>query len=217
MVSQALVQSKANYGFARAAAALGAANAWYRPSDATAPIVSGNLRGAVTVLYDTSADLKQRQPSKREKPEDWFAAFDRTGVQVGDYLVDPELGTFFIASLEHFRPARVVRCNRVVGIAHPQPQPVGDSYYGGDQTGAAVPVLTGWPAALLNGTKGERSVTNLPGDVRAPWVNILLPASAGISIAYGDVLTDDLGRAYTLSACELTAEGWRLTGSYSGT
>jgi hypothetical protein len=33
----------------------------------------------------------------------------------------------------------------------------------------------------------------------------------GVVLAEGDRMRDDLGRAWTLSSCELTPLGWRLT------
>ncbi len=72
-----------------------------------------------------------------------------------------------------------------------------------------------WPASALNGTKGEKTDIGLPGDTRLAWVLILLPPSFPCQIVAGDVATtnDAQSRRYTLSACELTSLGWRITGA----
>jgi hypothetical protein len=73
-------------------------------------------------------------------------------------------------------------------------------------------LATAWPISQLQGTKGEKGVTNLPGDVRMPWIAILVPTiPGGVVLAEGDRMRDDLGRAWTLSSCELNPLGWRLT------
>lgn len=210
MVSQATVQAHVNYGLAKAASALGAPNQWYRPTGPSNPISSPYLLGTLQVLYDINANLKQLVPRKRDKPEDWFGGFDATSVKVGDYMVDPTLGTFFITALDFFRPARMALCNRVLLIVRPAPPAKGPGFYGGNVVPTTL--MTGWPAAVTQGTKGEAGEVKLPGDTRLPWVSILLP-DAGIEIRTGDIITDDqpIPARYTISGTERTSQGWRLT------
>ena len=40
---------------------------------------------------------------------------------------------------------------------------------------------------------------------------MLVPYLAGVILNNDDIVTDDLGRQFVLSSCELTALGWRLT------
>ncbi len=226
MVSQALVQAKMNYGLGKAAAALGASCQWYRPATATNPLDAGNLRGTLAAAFQIPGNVYVA-PSRYAKPE-WWGLFDATNVAVGDYLVEPTLGTFFVASLEPVHYPMCVRCNRTATFSRPNPNPPSapsyapspdgtrvvpsGGFYGGDVPAQETALATAWPISQLQGTKGEKGVTNLPGDVRMPWIAILVPAiPGGVVLAEGDRMRDDLGRAWTLSSCELTPLGWRLT------
>jgi hypothetical protein len=213
MVSQALVQAKVNYGFGKAAAAVGSLCQWYRPSG-TGPAIGGaSWIGTLPVLFDTAADMLQKQPSRYAKDDDWYGAFDATSVCVGDYFTDPKLGTFFVAALEYLKPARLVRCNRVVTVTLPGSQPPGPTYYGGDVLTAEEVLLSGWPASIVQGTKGEKGEVMIPGDIRLPWFNIILPLSVGEQIKTADNMTDDqaIPIRYTVSSAEQTLLGWRFT------
>jgi hypothetical protein len=75
-----------------------------------------------------------------------------------------------------------VRCNRVASFARPNPNPPstpaystspdgsrvvpGAGFHGGDVPSQETPLATSWPISQLQGTKGEKGTTNLPGDVR---------------------------------------------------
>jgi hypothetical protein len=227
MVSQALVQSKMFYGLGNAASALGVACNWYRGTVATTnPILTGSLLGTIQAAFQIPGAVYVA-PSRYAKPE-WWGLFDGTNVEVGDYIVEPTLGTFFVASLEPVHYPMCVRCNRVASFARPNPNPAstpayslspdgtrmvpGTGFYGGDVPSQETPLATSWPISQLQGTKGEKGSTNLPGDVRMPWIVCLVPAFPGdVVLAEGDRMRDDLGKVWTLSSCELTPLGWRLT------
>jgi hypothetical protein len=213
MASQASVQGHVNLGFAILAAKLGAVCEQYRPVGAGNPLAAGNLLGTLPVLFDTNANMQQAQPRKRQNPESWYGAFDATDVLVGDYLVDAALGTFFVSAIDWFRPARMVLCNQVLTFSRPGAQTPGAGDYGGGQGATNTPLLTSWPAALIQGTKGEHGEAQLPGDVRLPWSVILLPASGGVELLTGDwaVTAEVTPRFHTLSSCELTSGGWRFS------
>ena len=122
MVSQALVQSKLFYGLGKAAAALGASCNWYRGTSATTnPILPGTLLGTIQAAFQVPGNA-YTSPSRYAKPE-WWGLFDGTNVEVGDYIVEPTLGTFFVASLEPVHYPMCVRCNRVASFARPNPNP----------------------------------------------------------------------------------------------
>ena len=210
MVSQATVNAKVAYGFAKAAIALGADCDWYRPTAATAPISTSMQMGVIKAAFQIP-NTAYTTPSNYAKPL-WWGLFYTALVQAGDYLVDPLLGTYFVASVEPIHYPLCVSCNRVVTVSRPAAVAgFGAQPYSGDVFSTMAPLLTGWPVSLLNGTKGENGSVALPGDVKMPWAAVLMPALPGVTILMGDVLTDDLGRRFIVSAAELTGLGWRMT------
>lgn len=168
----------------------------------------GNLIGSWYVSLNAE-DMKYGRPNKYGKPT-WYALVDGTDLQVGDYFIGPQ-GTFFIAAMQPLLPILVVECNRTINIYRPQTLTgIGAQDYGGT-TDANLTLLAGnRPCSILQGTKGEKSEANLPGDVRAAWYAILLPES-GIVIDPDDIIEDDLGRRYAVSSTELSDLGWRLS------
>jgi hypothetical protein len=155
-------------------------------------------------------DMGYRRPNKYGKAT-WFALFDARNAVVGDYLVG-DRGTFFIAAMQLLLPILVVECNRVVTVFRPQVQGgVGAVEYSGTTTANQTAIMTGWPCSILQGTKGEKNETALPGDTRSPWWTILLPKADTIQILPNDIITDDLGLRYVISSTELSDLGWRLT------
>lgn len=217
MVSQATVQAKVNTGFAKAAASLGVACQWYRPSGPTNPIVAGNLIGTLQVLFDTNPYMTQVAARRRDKPEEWFAAFDESqGVAIGDYLVTPTPETYFVATLDPFRPARMALCNRIISITNPAMQPTTgyNPIYGGDAIATETPVITGFPAVVIRGSRGEPGDVKLPGDTKLPWEEVLLPAIPGATLRNDMIVTYSDGTdsfRLILSLVELTSLGYRCT------
>ncbi|MEB0133578.1 hypothetical protein, partial [Pseudomonas sp. CCI2.4] len=141
----------------------------------------------------------------------WLGLFDATLCAPGDYLVG-EGGTFFIAAMQSTLPIYVVQTNRTVSVLRVgMDSGVGLGGYGGDTPATEAPLMTGWPASVLQGTKGEANPANLPGDIRTPWWAILMPAWPGIVLRTSDIILDELGRKYVISSAELTDMGWRMT------
>ena len=211
MVSQATIQAATNRGLAKVASAVGVSCSWYRPSGTGAAIVSGNLQGTLNVAFDTSPTLAMNRPRDRQKPEGWYAACDLTNIAIGDYLVSPT-DTFFVTALDPFRPARLVQCNQTIFVGRPSGSAPGSTYYGGAIASHLTALLTGWPASVVQGTKGNQSEVQIPGDTREAWVSILLPL-AGIEILPADwvITSEATPMQYTVSARERTSLGWRLT------
>ena len=87
---------------------------------------------------------------------------------------------------------------------------------GGEETAVDVPMLTGWPCSMLQGTKGEKDDSGIPDDTRSPWIAALLPPSAVADIRTDDVITDEDGRSFQVSGAELSPLGWRLTAAFAG-
>jgi hypothetical protein len=154
-------------------------------------------------------DMKYSRPNKYGKAT-WYALFDGTGITVSDYLIGPG-GVFFIAAMQKLLPILAVECNRVISIYRPQQQSqMGLNEYGGTTAKNEKLLLQGRPCSILQGTKGEKSEANLPGDVRASWWTILLP-NAGGTLRSDDIVVDDLNKRYILSSVELTDLGYRAT------
>lgn len=203
----AALRSKIYGGYAKAATRIGQSYIHYRPTAALTP-----LSTALPSIFASfnAEDFTYGRPNKYGKPT-WFGVFDGGLTAVGDYLVGPE-GTFFIAAQQIHLPILCVECNRTIKIMRPQQQTgVGAVGYGGDIAANETVLMSGWPASVLQGTKGEKGDSVLPGDTRNPWWSILLPSFAGVTIRSRDVITDDLNRRYVVSSAELTDLGYRLT------
>jgi hypothetical protein len=216
MVNQATVQAKVDAGFAKAAAAIGVSCQWYRPTGPTNPLAASNLLGTLQVLFDTNASLAQRSPRQRQKPEEWYAAFDTTGVSIGDYLVTPTPETLFITAMDPFRPARSVLTNQIVDIHAPGTmEGIGlVPGYGGDIRPSETVVASGWPASLISGPRREAGDAKLPGDVKLPWEALLLPAIPGATLRNNMIVlytTTNGTFRLILSAVDLTSLGYSCT------
>jgi hypothetical protein len=195
------------------ASILGSPYAQYRPSGANNPTASGNLLRSIPVWITGDKQGEGTIPFTPAKPIA-FGMFDAALTQVGDYLIG-DFGTFFISSQDVPMPMQLVSCNQTVSLSRPgSPQP-GANFYGGAATAALTPLMAGWPAALLKGTKGDKGEVQLPGDTRLAWADIMLPATSGVEILPGDWITTAQGTPmiYTISSCEITALGWRLSAS----
>jgi len=203
----AKLQARINKGYGLAAKRIGPPNTVYRATAATAA-----MGETVTVLSASfnAEDMTYSRPNKYGKPT-WYGVFDGTLVHVGDYLVG-EQGTFFVAQMQLTLPILLVQCNRTINFLRaPAASGVGALGYGGITADNEHALMSGWPASVLQGTKGEKGDAILPGDTKTPWWNILVPAYPGVVLRSSDIVTDDLDRRYTISSAELTDAGWRLT------
>jgi hypothetical protein len=206
----ATLQARLYSGYAKAAQRIGYMTALYRPTGYRNPIAGGNKVADLFASFNAE-DMAYQRPNKYGKST-WFALLDGSQSQVGDYLQNDHDGTFFIAAQQTALPILVVSCNRTVNVLRPQQQAgVGALGYGGDTASTETPLMIGWPASVLQGTKGEKGQVELPGDVRNPWWAILLPFWDRATLRSGDIITDDLSRRYVISSAELTDLGWRLT------
>jgi hypothetical protein len=205
----ATLQSRLYKGYAQVAKRIGNAFTLYRPTSAdmsAAQIVATNLLASLN-----AEDMTYRRPNKYGKPT-WYAVMDGSQTQVGDYLIG-DTGKFFVAAQQPLLPILVVECNRTINVSRPHTQTQFGAVtdYEGTTAANETPLMTGWPASVLQGTKGEKGGVALPGDVRDAWWAILLPQAPGVVLRSGDIITDDLSRRYIISSAELTDLGWRLT------
>lgn len=214
----ALLQAKLYAGYAKAAQRVGQACQQYRPLTATSQAIApGNLLQSLLASFNPQ-DMTYGKAQVHGKAA-WFCLADGTQLAPSDYLVRPDGRAFFIAAMQPLLPILAIECNRVVSVFRPHQQTaVGAVGYGGETTASQTPLVTQFPASVLQGSKGEKSLVNLPGDVRSPWWVVLLPNLPGATyLRTDDVMTDELGRRYKLSSCEQTELGWRISATEAET
>lgn len=216
-MSGAALETLYNLGYSLTSQVLGSTYSQYRPTAATAAIVSGNLLGTMSAWLTTDPALKGPGQPLPGKPL-WYGAFDRSNVDVGDYLVGPD-GTFFVASLVYPGAPMLVWCNRTLTLQRAVGTlplgPAGAGSYGGTSVQNPVTVLTAWPGSLLQMSSGSKMAPtgmSLPSDAKLPGVSIMLPPlPAGLSVEWNDIVVDEVGQRYSVAMTELTPLGWRLT------
>lgn len=212
----ATLQARIYAGYAKAALRIGYMVDQYRPVIGSHPLYFGNKLRSFPASFNAE-DMTYSRTNKYGKAT-WFGMFDGSLTQVGDFLVNDQDGIFFIAAQQTALPILLVQCNRTINVLRPAAQAgVGAVGYGGDTIATETPLMTAYPASVLQGTKGEKNMAGLPMDDRNPWVQILLPAVSGITIRTSDIITDDLGRRMIASSAELTDLGWRITAMVSQT
>lgn len=212
----ATLEAKIYAGYGKAAQRIGYMTDVFRPVNAFNPLSLGNKITSIPASFNAE-DMKYGRPNKYGHPT-WFGVFDGSQTLVGDILTNEQDGAFYIAAQQTALPILMVQTNRTINVLRPAAQAgVGAIGYGGDTVATETPLMTAWPASVLQGTKGEKSMAGLPMDDRNPWVQILLPAISGVNIRTSDVITDDLGRRMIASSSELTDLGWRITAMVSQT
>jgi hypothetical protein len=201
----ATIQTKIYAGYAKAAPHIGMPYDLYRPADPMAPLAT--RLATITASFNVGGSF--RQPNRASNPL-WQCIADGARLKPGDYLIGGS--TFFIASMQPLLPIQAVECHRILSVHRlALPGGFGSLGYNRGIGPSEVLRLQGWPVSLLSGSRGGRSEVGPPGDTRQPGYQALMPAWPGIDIAPGDICTCDLGRRYSVSACELTGLGWRLT------
>lgn len=206
------LQGKIYAGYAKAALRLGLLCSQYRPTSALTPaIAGGNLVRTLQASFNAE-DFGYGKPNKYGKAT-WYCLADGALLRPSDYLVRPDGTPFFIAGMQPLLPIFAVECNRTIKVLRPQQQTgVGAQGYGGDTAANETLLVSQFPASILQGSRGEKSQVNLPGDVRNPWWAVLLPAlPGGIYLRSEDIITDELNRRYVISSAESTDLGWRMS------
>jgi len=206
------INAKIYAGRAKAAARLGYPFNLFRPLTASSPL--GNLVTTLPASFN-AADNTYLRPNLYGKAV-WFTDLDGRLVQVGDYLVNAAKPAerYFIAARQSLLPIAVVECNATLSIFRPASTTgqIGIGAYGGENIATDTQLVNAYPCSILQGSKGDKSLINLPGDVRTPWWAILLPPIPGVvQLMNDDIAFDQFGKRYKLSSCELTDMGWRTT------
>ncbi|QAY85395.1 hypothetical protein [Pseudomonas arsenicoxydans] len=201
------LQSKIYIGYGKAAKRIGFDYQQFRAASASNPLSSTALQtlpASFTTNFSYSAPNKYGQAT-------WLGLFDARTFEPGDFLVGRQ-GTFFIAAMQDTLPIYCVQTNRVVSVLRVgMDAGVGLGGWAGDTPASEAVLMQGWPASVLQGTKGETNDAKLPGDVKTPWWAILMPVWPGIVLRTSDIIRDELGRKYVISSAELTDMGWRIT------
>jgi hypothetical protein len=210
------LQGKVYAGYAQAAKRIGLTFQHYRPINALGAIDEHSLVGPILASFN-ALDMKYGKASAYGKPV-WYCLADGRLLAAGDYLVHGS-STYFIAGMQPLLPILAVECNRIMSFFRPQQLAgAGAVGYGGNTMANQTPIAAGFPASVLQGTKGERNDTGLPGDVKVPWWAVLIPTLPGnVQLRTDDVAIDENGRRYVLASCEQTDLGWRLTAAEAGT
>jgi hypothetical protein len=174
----------------------------YRPNGKLSPIQPNNLLSQTYAAFQAEGSGPPRAPDHGQAL--WWATFDASTTQVGDYLVAPS-ATYFIARQMDALPIQCVQTNRVVTIVRPTPTAQGG--YNGFFATPGELILYQWPASLLQ--FGSNSNAAMPLESRlGSWV-LLLPALP-VVVSAADVITDDLGSNYVAGAVEVSTLGCRI-------
>lgn len=212
----ATIQDRIYAGRGKAALRIGLDCRLYRPLSAAAPL--GNLVGTIKAAFN-SGDSTYRSPNL---PGDaiWYADFDGRTTQTGDYLQRLYDGNlWFIAAQQQMLPIVCIDCNRSVRVSRPT---ITAGMVGLQSYGSASPCdpssmtdIIGspgalWPASILLGGRSQKSGTGLPAAVNQSGWRIMLPVSLPVVLQAADIVTDELGRRYSVEAAEQSDTGWRL-------
>lgn len=228
----AMLNARIYAGRGKAAARIGGMAQVYRPADALNPLA--NLVAVLPVAYN-AVDPKYAAANTYGKVV-WYADFDASQAEVGDYLVgtgdpfvqvaDPEY--YFVAAKQSLLPVVAVGCNRFVRVVRPMPLAAGAAGaigYSGLGVAGMVDVLgaaaatnggqdAGWPCAMIFGRGAGHSQSPLPAGagLAVSWM-IYLPPSVPVTLLPGDRVIDDTGRVLVIEGAELTRLGYRLQAS----
>lgn len=204
----AKLRNKVYIGYGKAAQRIGYVAQQFRATSAFNPLQTTplqSLNASFTTNFNYNAPNKYGQAT-------WLGVFDGRQFVVGDFLSSPEDGVFFVAAMQTTLPIYCVQANRIISVLRTSQSDSGGVIgYGGTTAENEVALMAGWPASILNGTKGEKSPVNLPADAKTPWYLLLFPSYGDIILRTSDVITDDIGRRYIVSSAELTDMGWRVT------
>jgi len=189
----ATMQALIYQGYGIAAQNIGLSFDQYRPSGANAPTDPANKLATLPAHFRVDDKLSKWSSYGKALYSAWV---DGRELQVGDYLVGVD--TYFIAGMQPLLPILAVQCSRTLSISRPS------------TAGTSTPLMTSWPASLLEGSARGKDEADYPGYVASPQWVVLLPAAPGVTLGTADIITDDLGRLYFIESAELTDYGWRL-------
>ena len=186
-----------------AARVVGKPHILHRPSGPASPVRSATARMQLPALF-----VPQRAGLPSHGHPIFEGVFDSAYARPGDYLVGAD-ATYFVASRMPLEPVICVRATRRLSFARAAGQSsAGLGVYGGLVRKATRPLLSDWPASVMEAGDGiDRA--GLPAGVAIGGWTVLLPGTPTL-LQPGDLLTDDLDRAGIVAAAELSDHGWKL-------
>jgi hypothetical protein len=199
-MNRAELLAKVAAGNAHVAGRVGVVCAVYRPNGVSAPIVSANLIESLPVYLEPAEKLQER-------PE-WIGTFDFGSTLRGDYVVAVDGTTYFIGAQTGLAPVVCVQTNAILGMMRPAAvSNFGADGYSGVIDSLMESLISDWPASLVASgrAKDGEAIDNMG---LAAW-EIMLPALPVIPLV-ADLVTDDLGRIFVVTAAERTSLGWLL-------
>jgi hypothetical protein len=132
-------------------------------------------------------------------------------LRAGDYLAGPE-GVAFVAATEPPKPMLVVMTNAVLDLLRPAaPVLPGLSSYGAITRGTETVLLSKFPASLLISGVGDRTKVGLPDDTKVPGFMAMLPVVAGVTPQVADLVLDERGQKFLVTAVETLNAVWRFS------
>jgi hypothetical protein len=209
-VSGTSLQPLYDLGYSQSALVLGTPYQQYRAAGVNNP-TTGPALATPLAWVTTDPGLQGAKPMPYGKPF-WYAAIERGGLQLGDYLIG-QCGTFFVNSLIYPAPVGLVQCNHTVSLARAvEPlQPGSTGVYSGSEVNIAVPYAEGWPVSLqINGSRMSATSMGLPSDAKLGILLMYAPVTI-TPPRFNDVVQDENGVRYTVSNVELTPLGYRIT------
>ena len=199
-MNRADLLAKIAAGGGRIAQRLGIECSVYRPSGISDPIVAANFIEALPIYLEPAEKLQER-------PE-WIGTFDFSNSLQGDYLVSADELTYFIAAQTAFAPLVCVQTNAILSVTRPVAvSNFGYNEYDGVTNSTTQDVISGWPGSLLaSGRAKDGEAADNMG--LAAW-DIMLPILPAVPLV-ADLVTDDSGRIFVVTAAERTLLGWQL-------
>ena len=195
------LQDRIARGMSVAARKLGSVCIVYRPRSINRPIDDGNQIIKLFAAFKPGGSVGFG--SAHFQPL-WRGVFDASHTRPGDYIVGVD-GVYFVAMQQSAGLVQCVLTNRKITIVRPSLSSQGG--YSGLYASDGQAVIVGWPVALFEDGSNPRSVKAGTSSLGG-WTALLplLPAAPQLA----DVMTDDAGGTYIITAAEQSSIGWRL-------
>lgn len=215
------LQSKASYGFDKAATVAGLTVNLLRPTTNVMPVVSPETP-QIKCLFDSSSSFSGLSPLSWDH-KFVYAAVNTQEINVGDYLAInnseniPNLQNdiYFVARFEPWRPLLLVQTNTPISFFESDISSNNNNF--GYRT-AEGPVwkndqliASSWQVSMLQQGTSNRSSFHLGTDLPIGRWSILMPNIPDIRLKHGIRIRDDKNKNYHIDSVELTSFGLHIT------
>jgi hypothetical protein len=203
----ATLQARIYAGYGKAASRVGRSYEVYRAATPVSPLEAGNMVGSVDCFF--AADQKFNSVHKYKNVERYMWA-DGRELQQRDILLGP-YGTFYVGDMQPNMPIQAIWCNEVVNIERP-------TYQG--TTMVPEQIAFGLPCfrqlkKVDQKPVGQAFVASTAATPIGEWF-VYLPIEQGL-VQQGDLVTDQLGRTFSLDTIDNTEIGVVITMRQSDT